>query len=209
MELFNLTNDNSIIKSFTIPPKEYCALELKKGQTLRFTDVAGKQVVDVVFFNLNNLEEKLSCIITKVLNKTWKLTTGHFLYSQLCNPMLEIVDDSVGVHAFTGRYCSDDLNFFRYGLRGTRNCEDNLTKAVSPYGLKKEDLVEACCCFFMNLVYEPDGTCEICEPLSQQGDYVELLAKMDLIVAISNCPQDSNPCNAFNPTPMEVTVFST
>jgi uncharacterized protein YcgI (DUF1989 family) len=30
---------------------------------------------------------------------------------------------------------------------------------------------------------------------------------MDLFVAISNCPQDKNPCNGFNPTALRVVVF--
>lgn len=29
---------------------------------------------------------------------------------------------------------------------------------------------------------------------------------MDLFVAISNCPQDKNPCNGFHPTPLRIIV---
>jgi uncharacterized protein YcgI (DUF1989 family) len=30
---------------------------------------------------------------------------------------------------------------------------------------------------------------------------------MDTIVLISNCPQLNNPCNAYNPTPVELIVW--
>jgi uncharacterized protein YcgI (DUF1989 family) len=30
---------------------------------------------------------------------------------------------------------------------------------------------------------------------------------MDVIVLISNCPQLNNPCNGWNPTPIEVLVW--
>jgi len=30
---------------------------------------------------------------------------------------------------------------------------------------------------------------------------------MDVLMLISNCPQLNNPCNAYNPTPVEVLVF--
>jgi uncharacterized protein YcgI (DUF1989 family) len=30
---------------------------------------------------------------------------------------------------------------------------------------------------------------------------------MDTIVMISNCPQLNNPCNAYNPTPVEVLIW--
>jgi len=36
------------------------------------------------------------------------------------------------------------------------------------------------------------------------GKYVDLLAEMDTLVVISNCPQINNPCNGFNPTPVRV-----
>jgi uncharacterized protein len=36
---------------------------------------------------------------------------------------------------------------------------------------------------------------------------VEMLAHMDTIVMISNCPQLNNPCNAYNPTPVQVLLW--
>ena len=40
--------------------------------------------------------------------------------------------------------------------------------------------------------------------ISAPGKYVELCALMPVLVLISNCPQLNNPCNAYNPTPVEV-----
>ena len=59
----------------------------------------------------------------------------------------------------------------------------------------------------MNLLFQPDGSLKLAEPLSKAGDYIDLRAEMDSVVAISNCPQDRNPCNAFNPTPLQIVVF--
>jgi uncharacterized protein YcgI (DUF1989 family) len=42
--------------------------------------------------------------------------------------------------------------------------------------------------------------------ISAAGKYVEIQAEMDLIVLISNCPQLNNPCNAYNPTPIQLIV---
>ncbi len=42
--------------------------------------------------------------------------------------------------------------------------------------------------------------------VSAAGKYVEIRAEMDLIVLISNCPQLNNPCNAYNPTPIQLIV---
>jgi uncharacterized protein YcgI (DUF1989 family) len=42
--------------------------------------------------------------------------------------------------------------------------------------------------------------------ISAPGKYVEIKAEMDLIVLISNCPQLNNPCNAYNPTKIQLIV---
>jgi uncharacterized protein YcgI (DUF1989 family) len=59
----------------------------------------------------------------------------------------------------------------------------------------------------MNLTFQPDGSMKLQEPLSKPGDYIDLKSEMDCIIAISNCPQDRNPCNGFNPTPLQIKVF--
>lgn len=35
----------------------------------------------------------------------------------------------------------------------------------------------------------------------------QLRAEMDVICLISNCPQINNPCNGFNPTPVDVLIW--
>ena len=62
--------------------------------------------------------------------------------------------------------------------------------------------------FFMNVPVTPSGGLEFADGVSAPGKYVELTAKMDAIVLISNCPQLNNPCNAYNPTPIEVAIWS-
>jgi hypothetical protein len=37
--------------------------------------------------------------------------------------------------------------------------------------------------------------------------YVEMIAEMNILVLVSNCPQLNNPCNAYNPTPVEMTIW--
>ena len=41
-------------------------------------------------------------------------------------------------------------------------------------------------------------------PESKAGDYVDFTADINVLVAMSNCPQERNICNGFRPTPMRV-----
>ena len=59
----------------------------------------------------------------------------------------------------------------------------------------------------MNVRLNPDGTFKIDLPTSKAGDYVDLMADRDIIVAISNCPQERNPCNDYNPTSLMAVIF--
>ena len=60
--------------------------------------------------------------------------------------------------------------------------------------------------FFMNVPVTEDGALKFDDGISAPGKYVEIQAEMDLIVLISNCPQLNNPCNAYNPTQIQLIV---
>lgn len=190
-----------------IPAREYTSLVLHRGEILRVIDLEGKQVADLVAFNATDKGEKLSCVYSNLLNGTWKLTKGHTLYSNRARPMFSIIEDKVGLHYSGGGFCSEEINFLRFNVRNTRNCADNLTLAFKPHGIQRQDF-DFDCCFniFMNLTFQPDGSMKLQEPLSKLGDYIDLKSEMDCTIAISNCPQDRNPCNGFNPTPLQIKV---
>ena len=52
-----------------------------------------------------------------------------------------------------------------------------------------------------------DGQLTFADGVSAPGCYVELRAERDVVCVLSNCPQLNNPCNAYNPTPIEVLIW--
>jgi uncharacterized protein len=196
----------AVIKEWVIPAKEHSAFAMQRGHVLRFVDVEGRQVPDLVCFNEKDLSEELNLGNSLLLNKRRELRQGDVLYSVTCNPMMTIVGYSNGESYSYGPMCSEELNRIRYGVPGTRNCRDNFAKALAPWGFGYRKIPNAFVPF-MRVVVEPDGTMEIVEPTSQPGDYYDLRAEMDLLVGVSNCPQERNPCNAFKPTPMGIIIY--
>jgi uncharacterized protein YcgI (DUF1989 family) len=61
--------------------------------------------------------------------------------------------------------------------------------------------------FFMHVPVDGEGRVQIAEGLSKPGDYVDLRCDKDVIVVISNCPQELNPCSGGNPTPIRLAVW--
>ncbi|MDU4249479.1 MULTISPECIES: urea amidolyase associated protein UAAP2 [Pseudomonas] len=192
-----------------IPAGEPSLTELKAGQTLRILDLEGNQAVDTLFFSAANPRERYD--VQRTLRKQGQvyLSAGSVLWSNLGNPMLSIVADTCGRHDTLGGACAQESNTVRYALdkRYMHSCRDNFLRASLHDGrLTKADISHNIN-FFMNVPVTAAGGLTFEDGISGAGKYVELLAHMDVIVLISNCPQLNNPCNGWNPTPAELLVW--
>jgi hypothetical protein len=195
-----------------IPAGEPWLGGLEQGQILRIVDLEGNQAVDTLFYNANNTEERYSAVDTIRAQGNIYLTTGTPLRSNLGAAMLTIIDDTCGRHDTLGGACSAESNTVRYALdkRYMHSCRDNFLLALARHdrGLSKRDLPSNIN-FFMNVPVSSDGALRFADGISAAGRYVQLRAQMDLLVLISNCPQLNNPCNAFNPTPIQILIWAT
>ena len=194
-----------------IPAGDYWIDTVKTGQTLRIVDVEGNQAADTLFFNAADVAERYSAVDTIREQRNLYLSCGSNLLSTSGNLMAQIVADTVGRHDTLGGACAAESNTVRYALdkRTMHACRDSYLLAVAQYdrlGLGKRDLSHNIN-FFMNVPVTTDGGLTFADGLSGPGQYVELRAAMDIIVLISNCPQLNNPCNAYNPTPLEVLIW--
>jgi uncharacterized protein YcgI (DUF1989 family) len=189
-----------------MPPGGWLALDVPRDHVVRIVDVEGQQVADFVCFNRRRLEEKFSPPNTVLINGSLRPTVGYGLWSDEASRMFTIVADTVGLHDVIAGACSRFTNRVRYGAEDTPNCRDNLAQAVAPYGLTWKDVPYAFN-VFMNVPIEPEGRVYNAEPRSHAGDYLDLRADMECLVAISNCPQILNACNAYRSKPLRVLVF--
>lgn len=189
-----------------IPPRGGTAFPIKAGQVCRVIDVDGKQVADFICFNLRDFVDKISVENTQLLNGTLFLTRGHHLYSTKATQLMTITADTCGVHDLISGSCSEYTNAYRYGVRGTPNCRSNFERVLTPYGIPLAEIPYSFN-IFMNTPISSEGVTGIQEPKSKPGDYLDLRANVDLLIAISNCPQERNPCNGWNPTRLGVVVY--
>ena len=198
-----------ILTDQTLEARGFMAIELSASQILRIEDLEGAQCSGLVFYNLHDFDERYSPANTVNLNRHIYLGQGCHLYSTWSRKMLTIVEDTVGRHDCICGSCSPELNTLRYGDRaiGKRTCRENLEDALAPYGIRPTDIPYS---FnnFMNFAVAESGEISYGETLSKPGDYIHLQANMDVLVGISNCPQELNEANAFHPTPLRIAVFA-
>ena len=195
-----------------VPAGDYWMHVVRAGETFRIVDLEGNQAVDTLFFNADDPAEHYSASDTIREQANIYLNTGTVLRSDLCRPMLTITADLVGRHDTIGGACSTESNTVRYALekKSMHACRDSFLLAIADndhYGLTKRDIAHNIN-FFMNVPVTRDGGLEFADGLSAPGKYVEMLAEMNVIVLISNCPQLNNPCNAYDPTPVQVLIWN-
>lgn len=199
----------AVVYRVVVPAGEPWLYELTTGQTLRIVDLHGNQAVDTMFYNAHDLTDRYSAQDTIREQGNIYLTTGTRLMSTGGNVLCTIVADTCGRHDTLGGACANESNMVRYAIdkRHMHACRNSFLKAIlqSEYPMDKRDIGNNVN-FFMNVPVTPEGKLTFEDGISEPGKYVELRAEMDLVVLISNCPQLNNPCNAYNPTPIEVIV---
>ena len=206
-----LQAENAFVRE-VVDAGDYYIGVVKQGETLRILDLEGNQAADTLFFNANDPSERYSAMDTIREQGKVYLTSGSQLRSNENHVMLEIVADTCGRHDTLGGACATESNTVRYDLekRCMHACRDSWMLAIAEnpqYGISKRDISHNIN-FFMNVPVTPEGGLTFEDGISAPGKYVELTAMMDVIVLISNCPQLNNPCNGYNPTPIEYLVWS-
>jgi len=189
---------------YYLKPQTGVAFTVQKDQTIRVIDVEGEQVADLVCFAGQDTEEYLSSGRSINYNEKLFLSTGDILYSNRSNLMLSITWDPVGKHDFLFAPCSQEMFQLTYDVTGPHpNCLDNLAASLAPYGVRATQIPTPFN-IFMNVAIASDGRVTAEPPLSKAGDFIDLRAEMDLIVAISAC--SARKCNNFNCTPIRVEI---
>lgn len=194
-----------------IPAGEYWFDVVRAGETFRIVDVEGNQAADTLLFCASDPAERYSIVDTMREQRNVYLTVGSRLLSTGGRELARIVADTVGRHDTLGGACAAESNTVRYALdkRTMHSCRDSYLLALAEhprFSLTKRDLAHNIN-FFMNVPVSEDGSLRFADGVSGPGKYVEMLAAMDVLVLISSCPQLNNPCNAYDPTPLEILIW--
>jgi uncharacterized protein len=199
------------VYSEVVPAGEPWLHEVKKGQTFRIVDLGGNQAADTLFYNAHDYADRYSAQDTIREQGNIYLTAGTKLMSTLGTVLLTITADTCGRHDTLGGACANESNMVRYAIekRYMHACRSSFLKGLIEWGrgMEKRDITSNIN-FFMNVPVTPEGRLTFEDGISEAGKYVEMRAETDVLAVISNCPQLNNPCNAYNPTPVQVLIWS-
>jgi urea carboxylase-associated protein 1 len=199
------------VYSYVVPAGEPWVHEVAKGQYFRIVDLGGNQAADTLFYNAHDYADRYSAQDTIRGQANIYLTTGTPLLSNHGTVLLTIVADTCGRHDTLGGACANESNMVRYAIekRHMHACRSSFVRGLIEWGhgMEKRD-IPANINFFMNVPVTPEGKLTFEDGISEPGKYVEMRAETDVLAVISNCPQLNNPCNAYNPTPVQVLIWN-
>ncbi|SFS80535.1 DUF1989 domain-containing protein [Marininema halotolerans] len=192
-----------IKQAIWIPPYEGRATLVNKGESLCIIDVEGKQVGDFICFNQKEPSEYVSPVHMRASLSSIRLCEGDGLYSNRRRPLMRLMKDTVGRHDFFFPACDEERYRVDFGVENHPNCHDNLTNALAMVGIYPDHLPDPIN-WFMNNELDEHGDYVIKEPRSRPGDYVQLEALVDVVVAVATCSQDLAPVNGWKVTPLKL-----
>ena len=192
-----------IIWERELPRNVGFAFDVKKGQRLR---IKSQTIIDLVLFSRDNLRERFDQARTKANQRKVFLTVGDELFSKFNNTMMTIVEDTFdGHHDLQEGMCSRkrhelaaqrgiwEITYGRPRIdMPTHGCTENLTEALAPYGIPLEDIPSPFNLFQHMIIHQDTGVLEHSRLRPQApGAHVGFRAEMDLLAALSTCPDPS------------------
>jgi len=188
------------ISDDTAPRNTGWARDMRRGQVLRLT---ARTIIDFVALDAGDPRETFDQAPTKEENGCIYLKRGHRLMSRSGLALMTMIGDGfegLGTHDMQfgmcgrarharaaqenrlGEYLHENLVLPDHG------CAENLTSALSPYGIPYEDIPSPVNLFQNMAIDQETGRMRRTQTRPSAPVPVELRAERDLIVAFSACP---------------------
>ncbi|HXP78075.1 MAG TPA: urea carboxylase-associated family protein [Stellaceae bacterium] len=203
-----------LVNSIEIPSRTGRAVRVAQGQVVRVRCHQGPQVADLIAFNADDTREKFWQARTRIVHGG-HLCVGDQLWSipPWTRPMMTMITDTVehgeladGARSHDLLFCRCDARLYELVHKRTdthANCNDNLAGAIAPFGLGAGDVHDPFN-IFMTTGLNRSGKPFYLPSDAKKGDYVDVLAEMNVLVAISACPGGSSGQQSY---PLMVDIF--
>lgn len=178
---------------------------VKSGQAVRLINGAGGEGVACMIWSSHDRSERLNPADSIKIQWTAALRSGRLLFSDMGRVLASITRDSWGRHDAIAGCSSPFSNQQKYGDEKLRNSRENFLLLAMKHGMSRRDLGPVVN-FFADIRCGEDGSLAW-GASAGEGDFVELRAEMEILIAFSNCPHPLSPSPHFAPPPIRIQVF--
>jgi urea carboxylase-associated protein 2 len=186
---------------------------LKRGTTLRITDIEGGANVGALFYNFECPVERYNMPDTLKAQHIARLTKAFVLYSDMGRVLCSITDDTCGWHDPIGGHSNAAHVKSKYGRAKYqqyfndyhRNARDNFLVELGKWGLGERDL-NLNVNFFSKVIVGGDGSMSLQLDNSEAGDYVDLRAEMNVLTILDTCQHALDPGTEYKPRTVQLSI---
>jgi uncharacterized protein len=197
-----------------IPGGTHWSGVIRRGNTLRITDINGGANVSTMMFNHEEKSERYNMADTLKAQQTAFLTKGFVCYSDMGRVLMSVTEDSCGWHDTICGLSNAKMIHEKYGegrfeeLRNAyfKNGRDSLLIEMGKWGLGRRDLVSNLN-LFSKVAVDEEGNMNFVEANSGAGDYIELRAEMNTLVVLSTAPHPLSSSRKYNPQPVQLACW--
>jgi len=194
----------------TMAAGEYGARVLRRGTRLRITNVAADGCASLIALNADRPIERLNVADTIKVQWNAYLGAGKLLLSDMGRVLLSITAERAGRMDSICGASTEASNARRYGSGETHgrhpNARDRFMIALAKYGLGRRDIPPNVN-FFKAVTVGEDGGLRFGEAPGAAGDFVELRAEMNVLVAMANTPHVLDPRPRYTCSDVRVTAW--
>lgn len=192
---------------WTLQPGTGKAFEVRAGQVLRIAQIEGGQCADFNCFNLHDYKEFMHCGRTRTVHG-FHPSKGTFLWSAPPREraMMYILEDTYGRNDVLFPRCSSYIYESAYGYDVHTNCQDIQAEAQREYGLTPDDVHDSFNFFMCTEITGPHRA-TMTRQSSKAGDYIDLLALIDVLAIPNVCGSDVMRTSNFSLKPLQITVY--
>lgn len=202
------------VYSDILPAGKHWSFIMRRNWRLRLTDVVGGANAAILFYNPINTTERYNAPDSLKCQHTFKLTTGHCLYSDMGRIFCSIVADTFGWHESMCGNATKAIVERKWGQTSyqihrndwQQNGLDSFLVELAKYGMKRRDLA-ANVNFFSKVVVGEDGGLAFDPSATKSGATVELRFEMDTLVLMHTCPHPLNPASSYPRTPVRFEIL--
>ncbi|MCP5243047.1 urea amidolyase associated protein UAAP1 [Nitrosomonas sp.] len=200
----------------TVPGGCHWSGIVRRGTTLRLTDMNGRANAAMLFYNQEEKLERYNMADTLKSQHTFYLTEGHACHSDMGRIFCRITQDTVGWHDTVCGISDAEQVRAQYGVARYqekrndmyRNGLDNMLIELGKWGLGRCDIVSNLN-FFSKVNANASGELTFHPGNSKAGDFVDLSFEMNTLVVLSATPHPLNRSETYQPGTVELSLYET
>ncbi|MGJ5011755.1 urea amidolyase associated protein UAAP1 [Bradyrhizobium oligotrophicum] len=191
---------DAIIQTERVPSGWHTTVRLSRGEALRIIDDHGRSSASLLAWRAEDPSERINCADTVKVQWSAALSKGRMILSDMGRVLLSVIEDTSGAHDLLVGGSTADSTLAAYG-EVTRNTQANFISAAAKIGLGVRD-IPPCVTFFAPVTTDVTGRFVWHAARKRPGDFVDLRAEMNLIVAVSNCAHPLDPARPVASAPI-------